>query len=193
MKKILLLLPLLLLFSFTTYKPTIYLVPMGNISNRDVELSAKELNKFYSFNVVVIPRSEVPKSTKVNGLKKYNANKILEYLNSKYSKYNGKVLGLTDVDICTDRELNGKLYHNWGIFGLGLMSGKPCVVSVNRLGKNHSNDMVKVVVHEIGHTLGIPHCRTNIKCLMNDAKGKGSQVKNELLWICNDCKKKIRY
>jgi archaemetzincin len=73
------------------------------------------------------------------------------------------------------------------------MSAKPCVVSVKRLGKNHSDEMVKIVIHEIGHTLGIPHCRTNIKCLMNDAKGKGSQVKNELLWICNDCRKKIKY
>jgi archaemetzincin len=193
MKKILLLLPLLLLFSFNVYKPTIYLVPMGNISNGDIELSAKELNKFYSFNVVVLTRVEVPKSTKVNGMKKYDASKILGYLNSNYSKYNGKVLGLTDVDICSDRELNGKLYHNWGIFGLGRMSAKPCVVSVKRLGKNHSDEMVKIVIHEIGHTLGIPHCRTNIKCLMNDAKGKGSQVKNELLWICNDCRKKIKY
>jgi archaemetzincin len=192
MKKILLL-PLLLLFSFNVYKPTIYLVPMGSISNGDIELSSKELNKFYSFNVVILNRIDVPNSTKVNGMKKYNANKILEYLNSKYSKYNGKVLALTDVDICTDRELNGKLYHNWGIFGLGSMNGKPCVVSVKRLGKNHSDDMVKVVIHEIGHTLGIPHCETNIKCLMNDAKGKGSQVKNELLWICNDCRKKIKY
>ena len=78
MKKILLLLPLLLLFSFTTYKPTIYLVPMGNISNGDIELSAKELTKFYSFNVVILNRVDVPNSTKVNGLKKYNANKILD-------------------------------------------------------------------------------------------------------------------
>jgi len=192
MKKILLIF-VFLLFGFTTRKPTIYLVPMGNISNDDVELSSKELNKFYSFNVVVLNRIKVPKSTKVNGLKKYNADQILNYLESKYSNYDGKVLGLTDVDISTDRELNGKLYHNWGIFGLGLMSGKPCVVSVKRLGKNHSDEMVKVVVHEIGHTLGIPHCETNIKCLMNDAKGKGSQVKNELLWICNDCRKKIKY
>jgi len=192
MKK-LLLLSVFLLFGFTTPKPTIYLVPMGNISNNDVEFSSKELNKFYSFNVVILNRIEVPKSTKINGLKKYNANQILKYLNSKYSKYNGKILGLTDVDICSDRELDGKIYKNWGIFGLGIMSGKPCVVSVKRLGRNHSDEMVKVVVHEIGHTLGIPHCQTNIKCLMNDAKGKGSQVKNELLWICNDCRKNIKY
>lgn len=192
MKKILLL-SVLLLFGFTPNKPTIYLVPMGNISNKDVELSSKELNKFYSFNVIILDRIDVPKSTKVIDLKKYNGNKILKYLKSKYLNYNGKILGLTDVDICTNRELDGKIHPNWGVFGLGLMNDKPCIVSTKRLGKNHSDEMVKIVIHEIGHTLGIPHCQTNFKCLMNDAKGKGSQVKNELLWICNNCKSKIKY
>ena len=60
---------------------------------------------------------------------------------------------------------------NWGIFGLGSLSGKNCVVSTARFGNKHFDRLSKVSIHEVGHTLGIPHCNSDVNCLMNDAKG----------------------
>jgi archaemetzincin len=44
--------------------------------------------------------------------------------------------------------------------------------------------VIKVSIHELGHNLGIPHCTSDRKCLMNDKKGKIKQVDQELLFIC---------
>jgi predicted Zn-dependent protease len=69
---------------------------------------------------------------------------------------------------------------------------KPCVVSTYRMGKNYEDRLIKVSIHETGHTLGIPHCK-NTKCVMTDAKGKGSTVDNASIWMCDVCKSKIKY
>jgi predicted Zn-dependent protease len=38
-------------------------------------------------------------------------------------------------------------------------------------------DIEKVILHEILHGFGLPHCRHK-NCIMNDAKGKFSNLKN---------------
>jgi archaemetzincin len=81
-------------------------------------------------------------------------------------------------------------HKNWGIFGMARLNKKPCVVSTHRMGKNHKDRLIKVSIHETGHSLGIPHCK-NTKCVMTDAKGKGSTVDNAFLWMCDNCKSKI--
>ena len=52
--------------------------------------------------------------------------------------------------------------------------------------------IVKVCIHELGHNLGLPHCKADDKCLMNDANGTISQVDKECMYFCDSCKKKIR-
>jgi archaemetzincin len=173
-------------------KLKINITVMGDVKNEDVELVKSELIKFYNAEVVILPKTNLLTKTKVVGLDKYNANKILNNINRLYLDKTHKVLMLTNVDICTDRELNGVVYKNWGIFGLGQLNKKPCVVSTHRFKTNYKDKLIKVSIHEIGHTLNIPHCNSN-KCIMNDAKGKGSNVDKELLDMCNLCKSKIRY
>ncbi len=51
--------------------------------------------------------------------------------------------------------------------------------------------LVKVVNHELGHTLGLPHC-PSAGCLMEDAKGTIVTVDNETGAFCDGCKKKLR-
>ena len=52
--------------------------------------------------------------------------------------------------------------------------------------------VTKVSIHELGHNLGIPHCTSDRKCLMNDAKGTIKQVDQEGQYICIKCFEKIQ-
>ncbi|WP_264558052.1 matrixin family metalloprotease [Flavobacterium sp. N1718] len=61
---------------------------------------------------------------------------------------------------------------DWGVMGLGYHPGAACVVSDFRLRKHHQeNQLYKVVLHELGHTEGLPHCPKR-SCIMRDAEGK---------------------
>ena len=112
-------------------------------------------------------------------------------MNKIFSNKEYKILMITNYNICTDRKLNGVTHKNWSIFGLAFLNKKPCVVSTNRL-KGSKEKLVKTSIHEIGHTLGIPHCE-NDRCILTDAKGKGSRVDNMKIWLCENCTKKIKY
>jgi archaemetzincin len=86
------------------------------------------------------------------------------------------------VDISTTK--NG--IKDWGIMGLGYRPGKSCVVSDFRMAvKNRNQQFYKVVLHELGHTEGLPHCKTKT-CLMRDAEG-GNHLDEEKDF-CKNCK-----
>jgi archaemetzincin len=69
--------------------------------------------------------------------------------------------------------------------GLGYLPGKACLISTARLSKkNLYNQLLKVCLHEIGHTQGLPHCDKKY-CFMRDAKGKNHN--NEETQYCKDC------
>jgi archaemetzincin len=204
MKKYVLILSLLLstpliMFSFkigeTPFKKEklkINITTMGNVKKSDVDLVSYEITKFYDANVILHPKIDLIKNSKVSGINKYDAIKILNTIEEKYPNTQHKVLLLTNYNICTDRTLNGVTHKNWGIFGMAKLNKKPCVVSTHRMGKYYKDRLVKVSIHEVGHTLGVPHCK-NTKCVMTDAKGKGSTVDNASIWMCDDCKNKIKY
>jgi archaemetzincin len=173
--------------------PSITLVPLGNVSDSDIKFIKKELEGFYQVPVAVHKRIPLDPKLQVKGTKKYQANLILNFLNSEFKNTKGKVLALTKRDICIERELNGVVHKNWGIFGLGIVGGKSCVVSTHRFGKKNFGRLSKVAIHEVGHTLGIPHCETSPDCLMGDAKGKGKKLDTKKPQICGKCKAKIKW
>jgi archaemetzincin len=192
----LILLTLLVTTSYTKLKPQskeISIVVIGNFPEKDVRFVRDKLTKFYNCKVNILPRIDIPVKCKIKGLSKYSSVKIVKLLNTKFNNTNGKVVALTQLDICTNRQLNGKTFKNWGVIGLSLLGTKSCVVSNRRMKSNYYDKLEKVSIHEIGHSFGIPHCESNSKCLMNDAKGKGSKIDKELLWMCDECKHKIKY
>ena len=173
--------------------PEISIVAVGDFPSSDLVLVKEKLAKFYKCKVSILPKIELPKSYKIKGMQRYSAIDIVRHLNRKFDGRNGKVIGLTQEDICTDRKLNGKINKNWGVIGLSLLGTKSCVVSNKRIRTNRREKLEKTTIHEIGHSLGIPHCESNSKCLMADAKGKGYKIDSVLLWVCDDCKKKIKW
>jgi archaemetzincin len=191
MKKILVILVIAFLtLSFIVgSNSTIYVTSMGNVKNSDIVRVQKELSSFYDCDVIILPKIDLMTDTKVKGMNRYQAEKILKNIIQKFYNKRGKVLVLTDVDICFN---NGKNKEHWGIFGLGMLYSKPCVVSTNRFKINRDKRLVKVSIHEIGHTLGLTHCDNDKKCVMNDAKGKGSTVDGVNKYLCSSCKIKLK-
>lgn len=194
---LLLLLPLLTTFmvkepvEVTEEKQIVFVQTMGNVNQDDLNLVVSTISDFYDFDVIVNGQFPIIDSIRVKNTNRFQANQVLSVSNSMNADLDGKVLILTEYDICTDRKLNGVLHKNWGIFGLAGVNKQTTIVSTYRMKTNHVNRLTKVTVHELGHTLGLQHCHNDKKCVMSDAKGKGSNVDGTEIKLCSECKKRI--
>ena len=168
----------------------IYIIPLNNVKQSDVSLAHEELKSFYKYNVVILNRDVIPTQLR-NPSGKYNANKILKFLGEKYEYLDGKLIGITNVNISTKRTLNNVVHNDWSILGFGGINGQSCVVSTKNMVTNHNDRLSKVTIHEVGHTLGLSHCDYDPKCLMNDAKGRASKVDSEEKMMCQNCRNAI--
>ncbi|MBL8002633.1 MAG: hypothetical protein JNL05_11800, partial [Flavobacteriales bacterium] len=110
------------------------------------------------------------------------------------------IVGVTDQDISiTKYDAEGKVkepvarYRDFGIYGLGYMGGPSCVVSTFRLGAGGTlfARLAKVVVHEVGHTRGLPHCADTL-CVMRDAVERMSTVDGAGRRLCARCRDLLR-
>ena len=153
----------------------LYVQPLGRCVRQaqEVEQVVAALRAFYPIAVRVLDCQALPKAAYYPPRKRYRAERLLTYLNQRMPKDGWRILGLTDVDISTTKDQ----YPDWGIMGLGELPGTATVISSFRCRKKarsaaHAIErLAKVAVHEIGHTLGLPHCPIR-GCLMEDAMGK---------------------
>jgi archaemetzincin len=172
-------------------KQIVFVQTMGKVSQDDLNLVVSTISDFYNFEVIVKGQFPIMDSLKVKNTNRFQANRVLKTSNIMNRDLDGKVLILTEYDICTDRKLDGVVHKNWGIFGLAGVNKQTTVISTYRMKTNHTNRLTKVTVHELGHTLGLQHCHNDEKCVMSDAKGKGSNVDGTEIKLCLECKKHI--
>jgi archaemetzincin len=171
---------------------TVALLPFNNIDASIVSYADKEIRDFYHFKVICLDTQALPEMAWYPPRKRYRADSLLVWLNRIKTGNSTYIVGLTDKDIsCT----NGQ-YADWGIFGYGYMPGNSCVVSTFRLKKNATTDLLcdrfaKVLLHELGHNLGLDHCPT-AGCIMEDAKGTIVTVDQEKKELCPLCRQKLK-
>jgi len=169
---------------------SIAILPFHGFSDKRAELIANEIALFYHVKVTTLPSVEYFDHAKLAGTERYDARIILKELLKKIPKGYDKILGLSDRDIFTEKTVNAVKYSHWGIFGLGYQPGRACIVSDFRLlkfGKETDSLVVKVALHEMGHTFGLPHCNRDQRCMMNDAKGTVKTLFHENEWLCAYC------
>ena len=163
----------------------LYLQPLGECQQpqqpqQGSEAVERALSAFYDLEIRVLPCVALPKAAYYQPRRRYRAERLLDFLDGRMPADGWRILGLTATDISTT---NGK-YTDWGVMGLGEMPGKASVISYFRCKKKARSPqhaivrLAKVAVHEVGHTLGLPHCPTR-GCLMEDAEGKVVTVDRE--------------
>ena len=171
-------------FDFLDSKRVIVIQPLGEFNS---SLSNNLLTSLETFKrkVYIKPPIDIPKNFYVEQRKRYRADSIIKFLRHLHGK-DTLTVGITNYDISTTK--NG--IKDWGVMGLGYRPGKSCVVSTFRLNnRNIKEQFCKVVIHEIGHTFGLPHCE-NKTCLMRDAEG-GNPL-NEEKDFCKHCKERLK-
>lgn len=162
--------------------------PFGEFDTALVSLACREIWEFYGTAMILMPVKPLPGMSWYAPRSRYRADSLLIWLELNKPEQACCILGLTDKDIsCTKGDI-----ADWGIFGYGYQPGPACVVSTFRLKRNASGDahfrerFAKVVLHELGHNFGLPHCPATL-CLMGDAKGTINTVDQEQKMLCPAC------
>ena len=174
-------------------KIKIGILPFSEADASYSKLLKSEIELFYNCEVIILPEQKLPDFAFYKPRNRYKADSLLKYLKIKLPKECDYILGITGKDISTKDET----HEDWGVFGLGFIGGPSCVVSDFRLKKSATDKhhlqerLIKVVLHELGHTLGLPHCTADKKCLMEDADGTIKSVDREEKYLCESCKKKL--
>lgn len=164
---------------------------------------AQEVTNFYKIKTFILPEIELPKQAFVTiKSPRYRADSIIMIQNRTINDSLDFVLGLTHKDISiTKHDIKGNIkepkwkYNDFGVMGLAYCPGKSAIISSFRLKhadkKLELTRLKKVVIHEFGHNLGLPHCPDK-HCVMTSAAEKISTIDNEKMELCEKCKKQLK-
>jgi archaemetzincin len=168
---------------------SVYLQPLGaNLSESDLIYVESTLRLYFPFTIQRLPPEALPEHAYYAPRKRYRAERLLAQLEQQTPTDAQVIVGLTESDISTTK---GAIY-DWGILGLATLSGQQCVISRFRAKRGATSPiqiqerLAKTVVHEVGHTIGLPHC-PNYGCIMEDGKGSVTTTDHERD-VCNDCR-----
>ncbi len=170
----------------------IHLVPIGDI---DPELAAwlkSQLSAALDLEVVVATGIPLPADGYDNRRFQFRGEAVMAALRAAPCPSAALVLGLIDAD-CHVKDLNF-------IFGQALLGGREAFVALPRLRQSFygleddpvlfQQRLLKESMHELGHTIGLPHCPfpncgMHFSNTLYDTDLKGSA-------FCAKCKERLR-
>lgn len=175
------------------------IIPYDGISKSEVKEISKTIGDFYKIKTQILPSNDLPQQAFVKVKSpRYRADSIIRIQNRYKVDSLDFIMGLTTKDVSvTKKDKDGNIlkpiwkYNDFGVMGLAYRPGTSSIISKFRLkNKNKSIELErfkKVVIHEFGHNLGLPHC-PNKHCVMTSAAEKISTIDNERMELCEECK-----
>ena len=154
----------------------------------DVEFVKRSLLAFYDFDLSIATPQALPQKAFYAPRQRYRAEKLLDFLQTLIPEGVERIIGLTAADISTTKGA----VADWGIMGLATIEGRVSVLSSFRCRRKVKNAehatirLGKVAVHEMGHSLGLDHCKTH-GCIMHDGEGSALTVDTEYD-LCSRCR-----
>ena len=162
--------------SFEPGPKKIILIPLGKATPRFIKESHEQLKKYVP-NIDLRKREPMPGSAYYKPRNRYRADSLIAWM-GKRAKANETWIGITMNDISTTKGTN----PDYGVMGLGNCPGKACVASEFRV--RNKKLFFKVMIHELGHTTGLPHCPVKT-CYMTDANGSDATARE--VGFCGKC------
>lgn len=166
--------------------------PLGEVKQERLDIVKKGLEDAFGLKVETLEAKPLPKEAWYVPRSRYRADKLLDFLNDQTAAKYSIVIGLTSKDISTTKDE----HEDWGIFGLGELGGRVCVVSTFRLNARGADEKKlrerfwKVAVHEVRHVMGLDHCPKK-GCIMQDAESSIVTVDDESGEFCEECKAEL--
>lgn len=146
------------------------------------EYTIKELHKTFD-KVVFEGTIPFPDSAYYAPRNRYKADKLVKHLRQLQPTSKELVVGFSPRDISD--KVHG--YDDYGVMGWTRHSKASSVVSTYRLKDKSrlTEDFPKLVLHELGHADGLPHCKQSATCYMRDANMQNHFP--ELQGFCQKC------
>ncbi len=165
----------------------ITVVPLGRTGSDVVRVVSDSLQGMLRLPINLGQPVPLPQTAFIESRNQYNSMSVIKYLAEEHSSGGLKVLGITNKDLCTPI-----LTY---VFGEAYMGGEAAVVSCYRLYRGQSGEpvstdqfldrLVKVALHEVGHTFNVPHCHTG-RCVMRSSNSL-KELDEKLNYLCNYC------
>ena len=178
----------------TAKKQIIAIQPLDNYNVQEIAIVLKEISCFYNKQLIILKPIEIPGTYFNQIVDKYSGDSIIILLSKLQNDSIVEIVGLTHERIYTIKEDKSISYYDEDIFGMGYLPGNSCVISDFRFMSKDTaifhHRMRNVIIHEIGHNAGLPHCSDN-NCIMSKTNGNVSSLDNGGNDYCNKCKKKL--
>lgn len=172
-------------------RPIVILQPLEFTDTATLQQLKDSIEHFYHVKVFIAANKAFPENLFYKPRKRYRADRIIHWLRMNIADSIRTIVGITTKDVSTTK---GDAY-DYGVMGLGYSPGHACVVSTYRPAKTARNNMhlqqrlLKLVIHEMGHNFGLPHC-SNEECFMVDAEGK--MKLDEERFLCSNCRHQMK-
>lgn len=168
------------------------IVPLGNPPEKVLEIINAGLEEVLNARCKILPGLPIPQESFNYWRKQYNAEKILDSVSkqaeAKFIDKTIPTLLITDQDIYFE-DLNF-------VFGVEDPEKSCCIVSIARLRPEFYDQKpnptvlneraAKEAIHEIGHHLGLSHCRHSF-CVMSFSPSV-ENVDRKQMYFCKGCK-----